>query len=82
MVLGGTGSVYNSIGWYFMVLGQCRPLLVGTWWFWVSIRRHWLLLGGTGSLKDNAGRYLVDCPTQLTLITWICQFHDKYQGEI
>ena len=21
----------------------------------------------------------VDCPTQLTLMTWICQFHDKYQ---
>ena len=28
---------------------------------------------------------LVDCPTQLTLVTWICQFnvfHNKYQWEI
>ena len=29
------------------------------------------------------GSHLVDCPTQLTLVTWICQlFHDKYQWEI
>ena len=23
-------------------------VLVGTWWYWVSIRQYWLILGGTG----------------------------------
>ena len=34
---------------------------------------------------QQVGGSLVDCPTQLTLVTWICQlfvFHDKYQWEI
>ena len=30
LVVGGTGSVKDGIGWYLVVLGQCRPLLVGT----------------------------------------------------
>ena len=25
--------------------------------------------------------WLIDWPTQLTLVTWICHFHDKYQWE-
>ena len=34
-----------------MVLCQYRAVLVGTRWNWVSRRRYWLVLGGTGSLK-------------------------------
>ena len=34
-----------------------RVVLFGTWWNWVSIGQYWLVLGGTGSLKGNAGRY-------------------------
>ena len=46
LALGGTGSVRGSIGRYLVVLGQCRPFLVGTWQFWVSIRRYWLVFVG------------------------------------
>ena len=31
-----------------MVLGQKKTVLVGTWWYWVSTERFWLVLGGTG----------------------------------
>ena len=30
MIVSGTGSVKDGIGWYLVVLGQCRPLLMGT----------------------------------------------------
>ena len=33
-----------------VILGRYRALLVGTWWYWVSIGRYWLILGGTGSV--------------------------------
>ena len=33
-------------------------MLVDTW-YWVSIERYWLVLGGTGSVKGGAGRHLV-----------------------
>ena len=31
MVLGGTGSVSGIAGWYMVVLGQYRAVLVGSW---------------------------------------------------
>ena len=31
-------------------LGQYGAVLVGTWWYWVSMGRYWLVLGGTGSV--------------------------------
>ena len=34
-------------------------LLVGTWWYWVSMGRFWLVLGGTGSVFGGSGWYLV-----------------------
>ena len=34
-------------------------VLVGTWWYWVSGRRYWLVLGGTGSVGGGTGWYLV-----------------------
>ena len=38
-----------------MVLGQYRAVLVGTWWYWVSIGHCWLVLGGTGSVYGGVG---------------------------
>ena len=35
MVLGGTGRVYGRIGWYLVVQGECRAVLVGKWWYLV-----------------------------------------------
>ena len=49
-VLVGTRSVECGTGWYLVVLGQWEAVLVGTWWYWVSRRRYWLVLGGTGSV--------------------------------
>ena len=42
-----------------MVLGQYKAVLVGTWWYWVSIGRYWLVLDGTGSVEGGIGCYLV-----------------------
>ena len=41
IILGGTG-------YYLVVLGQYRAVLVGTWWCWVSIAWYCLILSGTG----------------------------------
>ena len=30
-----------------------RAVLFGTWWYWVSIGRYWLVLGGTGSVEGG-----------------------------
>ena len=42
-----------------MVLGHYTAVLVGTWWYWVSRRRYWLVLGGTGSGRGGPGWFLV-----------------------
>ena len=34
-------------------------VLVGTWWYWVSIGRYWLIHDATGSVYGGAGWYLV-----------------------
>ena len=31
-----------------MVLDQKRAVLGGIWWYWVSMRQYWLVLGDTG----------------------------------
>ena len=31
LVLDGTGSVYGDTGWYLMVLGHYKLVLLGTW---------------------------------------------------
>ena len=40
IVLGVTGSVWSSTGWYLVVLGQYRVALVDTSWYWVSIGQY------------------------------------------
>ena len=34
---------------------QYRLVLVYTWWYWVSIEWHWLVLGGAGSEEGGTG---------------------------
>ena len=38
-----------------MVLGKYGAILVGTWWYWISIRRYWLILGVTRSVEGGTG---------------------------
>ena len=71
MVLGGTGPVLGGncgylvvlgqggAGWFVVVLGHCGAVLVGTWWYWVSIGRYWLVLGGNGLVWGRTGWFLV-----------------------
>ena len=35
----GTGSVWGCTGWYLVELGQYGAVLIGIWWYWVSITR-------------------------------------------
>ena len=37
LVLGGTGSVRGGPGGFLVILSQYRAVLVGTWWYWVSV---------------------------------------------
>ena len=39
-----------AVGCYLVLLGQYGMVLAGTWLYWVSMGRHWLVLGGTGSV--------------------------------
>ena len=48
LIYDGTGSVEGGIGWYLVVLGQYRAVLVGTWVYWVSITWYCLVSSGTG----------------------------------
>ena len=50
LVIDGTGSVYGDTGWYLVVQGQYRAVMVGTWWNWDSMGRYWPVLGVTGSV--------------------------------
>ena len=44
-----------------MLLSQYRAVLVGTLWYWVSMGRYRLVLGGTGSVTvwGGTGYFLV-----------------------
>ena len=33
-----------------VILGQYGALLAVTWWYFISMGRYWLVLGGTGSV--------------------------------
>ena len=41
------------------VLGQCRSVLIDTWWYWVNMERYWLLHDGTGPVGGGTGWYLM-----------------------
>ena len=42
-------------GWYLVVLGHYRVVLVHTWWYWVSMEWYCLIYDGTGSVKVGTG---------------------------
>ena len=47
------GKSYGT-GW-FLVMGQYGSVLVGTWWYCVSIGWYWLIYDGTESEKGSTG---------------------------
>ena len=49
----------GGTGWYLVVLGQYRSVLIDTWWYWVNMERYWLIYDGTGSAEGDTVRYLV-----------------------
>ena len=59
MIYDGTGSVECGTGWYLVVLGQCRMVLVDIRWCCVSTGRYWLVLEGTGSVEGGTGYYII-----------------------
>ena len=59
MVIDGARSVSDDTGWYLVVLGHCKAVLVGTWWYWTSLGRYWLVIGGIVSVGDDTGWCLV-----------------------
>ena len=38
---------------------QFRLVLVDTWWYWVNMKRYWLIYDGAGSAEGGTVRYLV-----------------------
>ena len=59
MVLGQYRAVlvgtWGNICWYLVVLDQYGVVMVDTWWYWVSVGRCLLVLGGTGSVWRGTG---------------------------
>ena len=49
-----------------IILGQYEAELVGTWWYWVSRRRCWLVFGGTGWYLVVLGQ----CNLVLLVLKW------------
>ena len=51
MIYDGTGSVEVCTGWHLVVLGQYGAVLVGTWWYWVSVTWYRWILSGIGLVQ-------------------------------
>ena len=51
--------MWGVTGWYLVVQGQYRLVLIDTWWYWVNMERYWLIYDGTGSAEGGTVRYLV-----------------------
>ena len=49
----GTGSVWGSTCWYMAAMDQDKAVMVDPCWYWVSIGRYWLVLGGTELLEEG-----------------------------
>ena len=51
LIYDGTRLVEGTTGWYLVVLGQYRVVMVYTWWHYFSVGRvlSLVVLGGTGS---------------------------------
>ena len=59
MVLDGAVSVEGGTGWYLIVLGQWKAVLVVSWWYWVSEKWYWLIYDGALSVQGGTGWYLM-----------------------
>ena len=55
----GTGSVEGSSGWYLVVMGQEKAVLVNTLWYSVSIGWYWFILYGNGSVWSGTGSHMM-----------------------
>ena len=55
-----------------MVLGQYRALMVGTWCYWVSMGRYWLVRGGNGSVWGSPDWFLVVMGQCRVVLVYIC----------
>ena len=55
LVLSSTGPVQGGTGQYLVVLDQLKAVMVGTWWYWVSMGQYRLGVGGTASLWSRTG---------------------------
>ena len=55
MIHDGTVSVEGGTGFYLVILGQHGAVLIGTWWYWVSMGRYLLVISGTGSVWGGTG---------------------------
>ena len=55
LIYDGIGSVEGSTGWYLVVLGQKKVILVDTGWYWVSMGLYLLVHGGNGSVLGGDG---------------------------
>ena len=42
-----------------MILGQCKAVVVGTWWYLVIIGWYWLIYDGAVSVEGGTGWYLM-----------------------
>ena len=63
-VVGGAGSVWSGTGWFLVILGQYGALLVGTWWYWISIERLEIWSGVTIAGQRTNKRTRKDRATQ------------------
>ena len=52
MIYYGMMASRVAVDTYMMVLGQYGAVLVGTWWYWVSITWYCLELSGRGLIWD------------------------------
>ena len=73
--------MWGVTGWYLVVLGQLKALVVGTWWTWDSVGRFWLVLGcigsvwgSTGSLWGGIVKYLVVLGTYRAVLVILGQY--------
>ena len=64
LIYDDTGSVGGGAGSYLVVLGQYGALLVGTWWYWISIERLEIWSGVTIAGQRTNKRTRKDRATQ------------------
>ena len=64
-------------------MSQVLPLFVSvvTWWYWISILRYWLVLGGTGSEQGGTGCQCYMLSENIWFTWWNHQFIQYLESE-